>query len=112
MIIADDHVAVRKREGRDIWQGLHEFLLIEKSKRVKKEIILEELKNLSGLGNFKITRSLNSDQKLTHQLIHFNLYCIETDEIKPLNGLTWVPQEDIHEFAFPKTLQLFIKSGK
>jgi A/G-specific adenine glycosylase len=112
MIIANDQVAIRQRTGRDIWQHLYEFLLIEKSAPVKKEIIFNELTAQSGLCNFKIIHSLEGRQKLTHQLIHFNLYCIQLDEVKPLQGFEWIDHNYVHEYAFPKTLQQFLLSVK
>jgi A/G-specific adenine glycosylase len=108
MIVAKGQVAVRQRTGRDIWQGLHEFLLIEKPVATKKEIIFKELGLQTGLTNFKITGTVNSDQKLTHQLIHFSVCSIEIDQVKPLDGFTWIPFPNLHEYAFPKTLQQFI----
>ncbi len=38
---------MKKRTGRDIWHGLYDFALIEKNRRVKPEVVLEEFREVS-----------------------------------------------------------------
>lgn len=81
-----DRIIVHKREANDIWQGLYEFVLIEKSEPLPIDRILEE--NLSQNIRSRIARIspllLQRKHQLTHRLLLTDFYLIEmADELCP-----------------------------
>jgi A/G-specific adenine glycosylase len=65
----ENQVLVRKREAKDIWEGMFEFLLIETEEKKNIDILLnQELKFLVGLASLS-TCSENYKHVLTHQTI-------------------------------------------
>lgn len=62
---------MRKREGKDIWHGLFDFLLIEKSKPVKPERIIADKEHQQWFRQAKCVKiSKRYKHVLTHQTIH------------------------------------------
>ena len=109
LLVSDDQVAIRQRTQSDIWQGLFEFFLIEKHKAVSDGSIFNQFRKQTGLKKRRLINSNHTDQKLTHQLIHFKLFCIEVDDAKSIEGFTWINKDRLHQYAFPRTLQEFVK---
>jgi A/G-specific adenine glycosylase len=69
----ENSFAIRKRTGRDIWENLYEFLLVEKSEKLNEVQLLNEVQSRYGINGYKIISSENhTTQKLTHQLVHFS----------------------------------------
>jgi A/G-specific adenine glycosylase len=60
-------LALRKREGKDIWNGLYDFSLVEKNRAVSIDAIQTELgiKKIDKHGISKIYKHV-----LSHQIIH------------------------------------------
>jgi A/G-specific adenine glycosylase len=109
-----DLYAIRERTTKDIWQSLYEFHLIETQKKgAKKQVLLqlEEGFNLSP-SHYTITgNSYAYSQKLTHQLIRFEIYMASVGALYPFPNFRWVRKEELGNYAFPRTLQQFIKEG-
>ena len=102
-------VAIRQRTGKDIWQHLFEFILIETAKACPPERVAEQFERQYGITNYTITnRFEQTTQKLSHQSISFSFIMIELPEKEKIENFSWVPQPDLHQFAFPKTLKQFI----
>jgi A/G-specific adenine glycosylase len=72
---------MRKREQKDIWLGLFDFHLVEKSRPVKPEKILEEdgVKKMFG-NDASITISKNYKHILTHQTIFSRFIIVKSDK--------------------------------
>ena len=81
---------IRARKSRDIWQNLHEFLL------VYDEVEEPAIK-------------YPSSKKVTHLLSHRKLH-ITVDHAKDINDSNlpsdgfWVPKSSLHKYAFPVPL--------
>jgi A/G-specific adenine glycosylase len=106
----NDRVAIGRRTGKDIWQGLNDVLLIEADEPLQKAQLLQELES-TGLtpSNFTVISSgATATQRLTHQLIHFAFLHLELRQSIDLPGMDWVSKEDLTQLAFPKTLQHFL----
>jgi A/G-specific adenine glycosylase len=111
-VLKSNHqVMIQRREGNDIWQGLYQFPMIEKStiENIQVKAITEEL-GRQGIKNTKIKLIEIIDygkMVLTHQNIFIKFYIIESSAIESLN-FDLVLQKNILKFAYPKTLKEFI----
>lgn len=76
-----DRIIAHKREANDIWQGLYEFVLIEKDEPVTIDRLLTE--SLTETARSHITGItpllLQRKHQLTHRLLLADFYLIETD---------------------------------
>ena len=73
IILYKDRVYIRKRTDRDIWQNLHEFLLVEKDHPLTKKNLLSQppVTQLQSQNGTTVTRiSKVYTQQLTHQTVH------------------------------------------
>lgn len=103
-----DHVLIRQRITKDIWQQLFEFVLIETDKHFSQRQLLDLFYSQyqfssSGIGAFHTTQ-----QKLSHQLISFSIQEITVHEKRAVEGYLWVNLKDLPNYPFPKTLLEFV----
>lgn len=70
-----EEVALRQRQGKDIWQGLYDFDLIESSDFLGEEALLERLPCTEGI----CLEAVSNDLKhvLTHQVIYARFWKIK-----------------------------------
>lgn len=106
-----DQVYVRKRSGKDIWQGLFEFYLLEKKELMTSEDILSsaEVKRIMGKRHMLIRSSSNMKQQLTHQdiigtFLHIRLHTPP----KGLEEMTAVHISQVRKLAFPRLIVSFL----
>ena len=98
---------VRKREGKDIWQGLHEFPLIE-SKNAKEQ---NELHNsLEARYTFKYSESYT--HLLSHQRLHivFLTCWIEELPVDDWNNAIRIKRDDLYQYALPRAITRYLSS--
>jgi A/G-specific adenine glycosylase len=104
-----NEVAIHQRTGKDIWQQLFEFILIETDKSCNKDQILQQLEKQFGLTRYEFVSQFESKtQRLSHQLICFNFILIELHKKERIEHFSWVPVSHLNQFAFPKTLKEFV----
>jgi A/G-specific adenine glycosylase len=106
---------IRKRTGNDIWQNLHEFVLIETAAPADMTSLQETavLKELFGSIPFEIEKiSTPFKQQLTHQTIHSQFITLSVKQPPQLSGYMQVPLEKLDSYAFPKTITTFLESNK
>ena len=107
-----DTIWVHKRTGKDIWENLHEPLLIETDHPVDPEGILQnELFVKYKIEYIDIKYEGGSAQRLTHQVINAQFYTVIVNQ-KPIinieNGM-WLNIKDLKKIGFPKTVVSFFK---
>lgn len=104
---------VRKRTGKDIWQNLHEFPMIETPAPVTEAelLALPAFRALAGPGNLRIeSASPEKKQQLTHQTIHARFLRIGPEnEVLPPEGFRAVSAAGLDRLAFPKIIVDFLK---
>ncbi len=112
IIVSDDHVYIRQRTGKDIWENLHEFVLYEAEGPV--HTAFQELPFLNEfLGDipFSILHiSKMFKQQLTHQTI--NGQFITVDISKPLptaSGYFQVSKAHLSNYPFPRFINMFLE---
>ncbi len=115
IIHQDNKILMCQRTGRDIWQGLYEFLLIEQSQMAAVDILdhptLKKIRNSNTVItiNDKIIRHV-----LTHQLLYVNFAVIGIDKkSKLIDELTteefrWYNFTEIEKLPKPVLLANFL----
>lgn len=97
-------VFIKKRLQKDIWQHLHEFILIEKKKKYTPEhVIKTHALQLFNDKKMEITRiSRQYTQQLTHQTINGYFIHVQMKNEPKLEDFDAVDKLDIQKLAFPK----------
>lgn len=112
LLISDaQQVWIEKREGKDIWQGLYQFPLIEKEKTSAAAIIKQQinsvLKDLA-ISTEEVSLIHQSKQELTHQQINAYFWYIKSVNSLPEHArYIAMNPKNFHNFAFPKTINAF-----
>lgn len=109
----DGKVLVNQREGKDIWQSLHEFYLLESDEQIKwsNETVKEWLHN-----QFDITKatvqhiSPMQKQQLTHQEIKGQFIKVSLKVIpESLKHYQWLAADTMSKLAFPKFINQYLE---
>lgn len=112
LLQTEDHIWIRKRTGKDIWQNLHEPFLLEHPEALNTsslQLLITEKGLPFTTGNITYEGSLK--QRLTHLLVETRFFGIKmkTPIKLPDNDGSWVPVQDLKNIAFPKTLVSFFE---
>lgn len=110
LIKTEKEILISKRTSKDIWKDLYELPLIETAAPLKRNISATVADYL-GTGEFTINSySKPISQMLTHRKIHFRFIEVELADFKSfkMEGILKVKVQDLHKFAFPKTIHLFL----
>ena len=112
LLIRDkDGIYIQKRNEKDIWQNLYQLPLIETSKPSKKNLN-PLIADFWGDKTFAIiSSSAEITQMLSHRKIHFRFIEIELKNVRSrqLKDFEKVKLKDLPNFAFPKTIHLYLK---
>ncbi len=108
-----NHIAIRQRLEKDIWQQLYEFPLLETAKEEADEEVLSIFLQQNRIQKFKPGSNVQfTRQKLTHQLVHFHIQKIILEKKVAVPGCTWIALEKSRNFPFPKTLAAYLNLHK
>ncbi len=102
---------VRKRTEKDIWQNLHEFVLIEANHHADTEGILGSaaVKEMAGNKYELLNVSAEYKQQLTHQTLHAIFIRIKMKHSKVPDGMQLIPKDDLQKLAFPRLINLYLE---
>ncbi len=103
---------IRKREKKDIWQNLYEFILIEMPQAftLKKLKTTEKFNLIFALNEFKIESiSQVYQQHLTHQTINGQFICITVKTPLRLANYKLITPNEIKQLPFPKFITTYLK---
>jgi A/G-specific adenine glycosylase len=108
--ISNNYTWIRKREGKDIWNGLWEFPLVEKEQSIDFESY-RDLEKQFCLARHSIKAvSDKIVQKLTHQKIQSVFVTIDAEiETTVYDGYLKIQIADLADRAFPKSILSFIR---
>jgi A/G-specific adenine glycosylase len=101
---------VRQRVEKDIWQHLHEFVLVESKEAMEwgsrdlKHWILEK-HNIPVTG---LTKSSLLTQQLTHQTVNVQFISAKTRTQADISGFAWVPDKELAHLAFPRIIRQYL----
>lgn len=106
-------ILIRQRTGKDIWQDLFEFVLIEKDEPLDpKEIRSPQFWDLPI--PLKSWLLVHQSQPIVHQLSHQQLTAVfsvvRTNKKLNREGYTWVYKKQMHQFAFPRLITRFLEN--
>lgn len=104
-----NEVLVRQRSEKDVWQGLHEFFLIETNKACRAKELQTIVVQQAGLSDFRLQDEWKQKQALSHQQIFFHLFHLRIAGKKSIKGYQWVHENQVHQLAFPRTLQAAVQ---
>ncbi len=115
VIHSNKKLVVQKRSGKDIWQGLYQFPLIETDQKTSEEILRSNIAKLTGVRP-KITRRAEKNHLLTHQELHTIFYNIEWPVHQKLpeyfNQLKneIIPFKEVENLPFPQLIKENLKN--
>ena len=106
---ADNSLLIRQRKAKDIWQDLHEFVLLEKDEPVD-EKELKELSNwdVKAAKQKLINISELHQHQLTHQKIHCRFIHIQIEKKIALKDYHWIEKNDLMNLAFPRLISRYL----
>lgn len=111
-----DEIAIQQRIGKDIWNQLYEFPMIEKTGEEAIESLLKEAEKMGWLPKVKyevIATSPLYKQQLSHQLIAGQFIRVNLKK-KPLanDKRLWVKASQLKKFAFPRLINHYLDNSK
>jgi A/G-specific adenine glycosylase len=115
LIEQKDSYFLRKRNDKDIWQNLYEFVLIESFKKTTADKLLttEAFKKIVGPTPFRITAvSKSYKQLLSHQTIHSQFIHIKMSKLTKLKGYKLVAKKTLNRYPFPKSIAGYLTETK
>ncbi|HEX8314225.1 MAG TPA: A/G-specific adenine glycosylase [Flavisolibacter sp.] len=100
-----DEMLIQQRDEKDIWQGLHQFVLIETGRSCTRSQLEKLFQKQYGLEDYIITYEWEEKQALSHQNISFHFFILKVKRKKKVQNYTWMKLSHLQELAFPKILQ-------
>lgn len=100
-----DEVLIQQRTEKDIWQGLHQFFLIETDNACSSKKLEEAFRQQSGISGYTLVDEWKGKQALSHQSILFHFFSVRLSRKSKVEGYQWVKRAAMAELAFPRTLQ-------
>lgn len=107
-------IIIRLRKEKDIWQGLHDFPVIESDKPVPQIKFLKEKKWKEIISLAKPVIRYVSDEyvhSLSHQKLYTRFYSLAVDKkIKAIpDNCFWIKLKDLEDYAVPRLIDLYIR---
>ncbi len=113
VIECNGKVYIKKRLGKDIWQNLYEFVLLDSdiaisAEELERQAFLKELFNGVPFTTQNITRIYT--QQLTHLELRGKFIHIRTSAmLEALNQYELIAVKDLRKFAFPKFILSYLQ---
>lgn len=110
-VTSGERTLLRRREGRDIWQGLYEFPMIETEGPVDfTELVRrKEFAALLGDAPWHLVRSVAlPGHQLSHQRLHAVVHRIETPVLTPAAAAMAVATSALGDFAVPRLVDRYL----
>jgi len=107
VLINKNKVYVKKRMDRDVWQNLHEFVLIneETDQQLKEADLIKKIHSKFSSNTINLVKASDFyKQKLTHQTINCKFLILEIKKQEKMYGGEWVDKTQIKKLAFPKVI--------
>lgn len=109
------HVYLKQRTAKDIWQGLHDFPLIETKKKLSEKELLksEEWNSILERQEFELQKfSEELKHILSHQRLHARFIEVELKKKLPADvakDWLYVKENDLKKYAVPVLIERFLK---
>lgn len=100
-----EKVLIQQRTEKDVWQGLHQFFLVETEKACPPKKLQALFQEQSGISKYTLVDEWKGKQTLSHQQIVFHFFSLRIKDEKNVEGYDWVSRVEMAQLAFPRTLQ-------
>jgi A/G-specific adenine glycosylase len=100
----DGQTYIQQRKGRDIWEELYQFPMIE----TENDLAPEELKTLYGSSILKTSAPII--HLLSHQRITARFYHIETKENMDRDDWTCISYQNLQDYPIPRLIDKYLES--
>lgn len=101
---------LQKRGSGDIWQGLHEFFLVEGGKVEDTETLEALLAEALPGSKFQLQTVTDLPvHKLSHQTIHAQVAAVEV-HFAGLSEGRWITPDELEKYALPRPLRQFLEA--
>lgn len=110
VISSNDGFYIRQRIQKDIWQNLHEFLLIELPGEIKLGKLLQhpDVLHIGIDPEQQLTLSDEYRQLLTHQVIHARFIPVDISHPLIIEGFEFVQKKAAAGLAFPRVINHYL----
>lgn len=109
-------IALRRRESKDIWQGLYEFPLIETDKSLTDKKIIKQAISIGCINEDAYQLKSVSPvykQQLSHQKIEGQFFELVIDKKNSeLKDVEWIPLSQLKNYAFPQFINQYLRDRK
>jgi A/G-specific adenine glycosylase len=108
----DQTLLMKRRNEKDIWHGLFDFVLIEKNKPLRPERLMTDAAYAKWFEKMEhVAVSKNYKHILTHQTIHCRFIHLRTKASLPVvqEGLSFYSQEQIANLPKPALISRFLE---
>lgn len=105
IVCCGSEVLIQQRTAKDIWQGLHQFFLVETKKACKSKDLQTLFQQQSGIGSYTVREEWKEKQTLSHQSICFHFFVLRVKQKQTVAGYCWKKLSALEQLAFPRTLQ-------
>lgn len=105
---------IHRREEKDIWNGLYEFMLIESKAEI--DLGREQIKSkfeqtgIKTKGKLEVEKESTYKHQLTHQTIYGKIFTVRCQKIVD-GGPNMLITNSLSEYAFPKLLDLYLQDN-
>lgn len=107
-------IAMKKRTGRDIWNGLYEFHLVEADSEMKLTELVKKDKLLASLKG--ITEAGSMRHVLTHQILEIRFFEVAAENLtkkeEALGDLSFISLKKAAEMPKPVAITKYLESAK
>ncbi|TAF65195.1 MAG: A/G-specific adenine glycosylase [Cytophagales bacterium] len=102
-------IALKKRNGKGIWEGLYDFFLIENEASYTEIALYDTLQEATGIELQQIIAKSNTfSHQLTHQRIEIIFVHIRSSELPNFKDLQWYSLEEAHLLPKPIIIANYI----
>lgn len=103
----NNHIALKKRNGNDIWKGLYDFPSLETDGPELSSSDSNNFLTTLGWAGAKEDAYAGYAQVLTHQIIHASFYIIPITSDQP--KLVWYSAQELLSLPIPRIIDKFIQ---
>jgi A/G-specific adenine glycosylase len=113
VVINGNSLLMKRRDGNDIWKGLYDFYLVETTRKVKAEKIIDNDIFLRKFSKSEPKTSADYKHVLSHQTIISKFVLIESKKpVAEEASLVFYKKERIHDLPKPVLISRFLEDYK
>lgn len=108
------NVLIKRRQQKDIWQGLYDFPLVETAEEAGIDDLKQSriYKTIGGGGkNLIICRSRPYKHVLSHQVLLAKFYVLQIKKVKPAEGFIKTRLNELEQYGMPVLIQKYLNDG-